>query len=306
MRTCQVKNKDWFYYLLLTCSAIFWGSSFIFTKQLLRCAAPVTIVFTRLVIAVSVFVCISFLFFRKELRIQRKDLLTIFAFSLFEPFLYFIFETYSLTYCDAAVVSIIVATIPIATAFLSLFYFKEDFTLLNFAGVGITVIGIGTMLLPSLLNANMSVLGIILAFCAVLASVGYTFFLRKLPEHYNPVVIVCYQNFTGLLLFTPLLFIFNDVHTLPGQFTALFSGCNTFYVVMLSVLCSAMAFMFYLQGMRRFGIGKSCIFTNFIPIVTAVLSFFLLKESFPAYKIIGIITVILGIFLVQTKKRTTE
>ena len=60
--------------------------------------------------------------------------------------------------------------------------------------------------------------------------------------------------------------------------------------------------MFYLQGMRHFGVGKANTFTNLIPIVTSVLSFFLLHENFPLYKILGIIIVIVGIFLVQKKK----
>jgi hypothetical protein len=33
--------------------------------------------------------------------------------AFFEPFIYFLFETYSLKYCDASVVSVIIATIPL-------------------------------------------------------------------------------------------------------------------------------------------------------------------------------------------------
>ena len=246
---------------------------------------------------------ICLLFFRKELRIDRQDIPTVFAFSCFEPFLYFICETYSLTHCDASVVSIIVATIPIATAFLSMFYFKENFTRLNMFGIFVSFTGIFIMLFPAFLNATISVLGVILAFGAVLSSVGYMFFLRKLPEKYNPVTIITYQNLIGLVLFTPLLFLINDTAEIPHQIVALFSAPYLYYLVSLAILCSALAFMFYLQGMRHFGVGKANTFTNLIPIVTAILSFFLLKEEFPLYKIFGIIIVIVGIFLVQKKKK---
>lgn len=298
-----MSKKDWLYYLLLTSSAILWGSSFIFTKQLLNVAKPVTVIFSRLVIAGFLFLLICLLFFRKELRIDRQDIPTVFAFSCFEPFLYFICETYSLTHCDASVVSIIVATIPIATAFLSMFYFKENFTRLNMFGIFVSFTGIFIMLFPAFLNATISVLGVILAFGAVLSSVGYMFFLRKLPEKYNPVTIITYQNLIGLVLFTPLLFLINDTAEIPHQIVALFSAPYLYYLVSLAILCSALAFMFYLQGMRHFGVGKANTFTNLIPIVTAILSFFLLKEEFPLYKIFGIIIVIVGIFLVQKKKK---
>lgn len=298
-----MKTKgSWVYYLLLTFSAIFWGSSFIFTKHLLNIASPAVIVFSRLAISVTIFMSICLLFYRRDMKIDRQDLKTIIAFSFFEPFLYFICETYSLTYCDASIVSIIVATIPIATAFLSIFYFKENFTWLNLIGVATTVVGITIMIFPSLASASMSAKGVIWAFSAVFASVGYTFFVRKLPEKYNPVVVVTYQNLTGLVLFTPLIFITTKNGELAQQLSNLFFTSTIIYIVLLAIFCSTLAFMFYLIGIRRFGIGKSTIFTNFIPIVTAILSFFLLKESFPWYKVLGIVTVIGGIFLVQKKK----
>lgn len=299
-----MQNKgDWFYYLLLSFSAIFWGSSFIFTKHLLDLASPMVIVFSRLVIAVLFFVCICLIFYRKDMKIESQDIRTIVSFSFYEPFLYFICETYSLTYCDASIVSIIVATIPIATAFLSIFYFKENFTWLNLIGVVTTVVGITIMIFPSLASASMSAKGVIWAFCAVFASVGYTYFVRKLPEKYNPVVVVTYQNFVGLILFTPLAYLTTGKGELAHQMSNLFLTYNVIYVVLLAIFCSTLAFMFYLLGIRRFGVGKSAIFTNFIPIVTAILSLFLLKESFPWYKVLGIFTVIGGIFLVQKKRK---
>lgn len=296
-----MKGKNWFYYLLLVSSAALWGSSFIFTKRLLEVADPVVIICSRVMIAGPFFLLLCLLFFRKDMRIARKDLPTLFAFSCFEPFLYFIFETYSLTRCDASVVSIIVATIPIATAFLSIFYFKENFTKLNLFGVFVSFSGIFLMLFPAFMNASVSVSGVLLAFGAVLSSVGYMFFLRKLPEHYNPVVIITYQNLIGLALFTPLMMLITDQSTLGSQLGALFSPPQLYYLASLAILCSALAFMFYLQGMRHFGVGKANTFTNLIPIVTAILSFFLLQEQFPLYKILGIIIVITGIFLVQKK-----
>lgn len=296
-----MRRKDWLYYILLVSSAILWGSSFIFTKQLLNVAQPVTIIFSRVLIAGLLFLMICLLFFRKNMKIAREDIPIVFAFSCFEPFFYFICETYSLTRCDASVVSIIVATIPIATAFLSMFYFKENFTKLNMVGIFVSFVGIFIMLFPAFLSATVSGAGILLAFGAVLSSVGYMFFLRKLPEHYNPVVIITYQNLIGLCLFTPLMLIITDKAEIATQLQSLSSFPDIYYLVSLAILCSALAFMFYLQGMRHFGVGKANTFTNLIPIVTAVLSFFLLQEQFPLYKILGILIVIIGIFLVQKK-----
>jgi drug/metabolite transporter (DMT)-like permease len=60
--------------------------------------------------------------------------------------------------------------------------------------------------------------------------------------------------------------------------------------------------MFFFQGIQHLGLGKANTFTNLIPVITAILSFFMIGEQFPVYKIFGIIVVIVGIFLVQRKK----
>ena len=215
--------KNWLYYILLISSAVLWGSSFIFTKRLLNLADPVVVICSRVLIAGPFFLLLCMFFFRKDMKIARKDIPTLIAFSCFEPFLYFIFETYSLTRCDASVVSIIVATIPIATAFLSIFYFKENFTKLNLFGVFVSFFGIFLMLFPAFMNASVSILGVILAFGAVGSSVGYMFFLKKLPNHYNPVIIITYQNLIGLALFAPLMLIITDHSVLGSQLCSLFS-----------------------------------------------------------------------------------
>ena len=222
--------------------------------------------------------------------------------SLFEPFLYFIFETYSLRKSDASVISIIIATIPLFTALISKYYFKELFTKLNFFGVIISFVGIILMLFPSIseLSGNMS--GIMLAFCAVLTSIAYSVGLKKLPDSINPVVMVTYQNITGLILFIPLFLIVNSKSDISRGIASLGDPQNLIFLIILAFFCSSLAFIFYIKGLRHLGLGKANTFTNLIPAITAILSFFILNEKFPINKIFGIIIVIIGLFLVQRKK----
>jgi drug/metabolite transporter (DMT)-like permease len=59
--------------------------------------------------------------------------------------------------------------------------------------------------------------------------------------------------------------------------------------------------------MQKLGLGKANTFTNLIPVITAVFSFIILKETFPVYKILGTLIVIIGIGLVQhTAKSQNE
>ena len=295
------KQRYPLHYILLILAVTFWGLSFVFTKDLLDKILPIQLVFSRMVIASSLLTLACLLFFRQPLReIPKKDWLNLVALSFFEPFLYFLFETYSLAYADPTVVSVIVSTIPLFTVFLSVFYFKERLSRLNIAGVFISVIGICAMLLPEITNANFHWGGIALAFGAVFASVGYSFFIRNLSGKYNPVFIVACQNTVGAFLFLPLLLLeFTQDGAASTYISALCDSHVMINVIMLAVFCSALAFIFYVIAMEKMGLAKSNTFTNLIPVVTGIFAFFLVDEKFPHYKIIGTLIVIIGIFFVQ-------
>jgi drug/metabolite transporter (DMT)-like permease len=296
-----MKSKKITAYVLLLLACVFWGASYVFTKELLQNIHPVAIMFLRAIISAVFLFGICFIFLRTKLSIIKKDFKILFAFSFFEPFLYFIFETYSLVYSSASFVAIIIATIPLFTALLSKYYFKEDFTVFNMIGAAISVVGIGIMILPTLQTTANSNWGILLAFLAVAAAVAYGFFLKTLPSHYHPVVVTAYQNLIGAVLFLPLFLFYGYKNGFPTVHILL-NSLNFSYLLTLAILCSSLAFIFFINGIRTVGLGRGNIFTNFIPIVTAVVSYFLLDEIFPFYKIIGIIVIVAGILMVQYKK----
>ena len=120
-----MKQRNGLSYFFLVLAVSFWGLSFIFSKSLLAHVTPIALIFFRIIIASVLLGVCCWLFFPQSLReITRKEWLNLLALSFFEPFLYFIFETYSLKFTDATIVSVIIATIPIFTVLMSVFYFK--------------------------------------------------------------------------------------------------------------------------------------------------------------------------------------
>lgn len=300
-----MKNKDAFYYLLILIAVCFWGVSFVFTTGTFQLCdmTPIALIFFRLLIAAPMQILVCALFFRQSLRtIPGKDWLYLLSLSLFEPFLYFIFETYSLKVtADATIISVIIATIPIFTVFLSVFYFKENLSKLNIFGVIASVIGVIIMLAPKFGTSGANVLGILLAFGAVITAVGYSFFLRKISDLYNPIFIVSCQNTIGLLMLLPLMFILHSPTELHAQFSYLGNNTVLTYVLLLAVLCSALAYTLYIVGLQRVGLGRANTFTNLIPVVTGAFAFFFINEPFPLLKIIGAVIVVAGVWCVQVK-----
>lgn len=296
------RNYRLFYYSLLLFSTIFWGVSFIFTKSLLGTITPIAIIFFRLIIASALLIAVTCLFYQpKWSEITFTDCVNLFALSCFEPFLYFLFETYSLQYTDPTVVSVIISTIPVFTLFLSIFYFKENLTKLNIFGVFISVLGIVVMLFPNFSNEMFHGIGVLLAVCAVLSSVGYSFFIRKVSEKYHPVFIVTCQNTIGTLLFLPLFLIFHNPVEMAQQWSVFTQPRLGADLLILAVCCSSLAFIFYVKALQNVGLGRSQTFTNLIPVVTAIFSYFFLNEKFTLWKMVGTVIVIIGVYCVQKK-----
>ena len=295
------KDRNWLSYILLLCTTTFWGGSFVLTKQLLDVASPVTIIFLRMVIASVVFSIITLVLYRDSCLMKGKDFWMMVAVAFFEPFLYFLCETYSIKYSDPTVVAILIATIPMFIMIMSYFTEHEKIGRINRIGTLIAFVGIFVMLIPSLGNVSFNGWGIVLGFGAVLSAVGYTYFINKLPEKYNSLVIITWQNLLGAIFFAPLFFFGQKSQALHSEITALMQPANLTLLFILAIACSALAFMFYLHGIRHIGMTKTSIFTNLIPVATAILAFFIVGEEFPPVKILGIAIVIVGVFMVQKK-----
>jgi drug/metabolite transporter (DMT)-like permease len=61
--------------------------------------------------------------------------------------------------------------------------------------------------------------------------------------------------------------------------------------------------MFYTYAVREIGVSKTSVFTNLIPIITALASYFLFNETLTLVKILGILIVIIGLYIAQNAKQ---
>ena len=89
-------------YIALILAQIFWGISFVWTKELLNNEFNVVFVITvRLLISFALLLAIAFITRQIE-SIKKDDRKWFFLLAFFEPFLYFIGENYGLKLVDAS------------------------------------------------------------------------------------------------------------------------------------------------------------------------------------------------------------
>jgi len=281
-------------YFLVILAMIFWGFSFVAFKIANESFRPITIVGFRL------FVSIFFLFgfawsFKRLNRIKKKDQKWFLLMALVEPFFYFLGEAYGLTMVTATIGAVIISTIPLIVPFGAYYLYKEKLTPMNYLGLVISFGGVLLVVLNKSGGLAANPLGIVLMFMAVLSAVSYTLVVKRLADDYTPITITAYQSLYGLLMFIPLFLVFEVPHLDFSQV----STPSLLSVVYLGVFGSGICFIIMAMAIRELGAAKSNIFANLIPVVTAILSFFLLKEAMPMLKILGIFIVILGLLLSQ-------
>ena len=276
---------------------LFWGMSFVWTSIVFRYYGPITTVFLRLVLSTIILFAGIWVFGKLE-KIRKEDYKLFILSALFNPFLYFIGESYGLKLTSSTVSAVIITTIPLFTPIVAFYTLGERLTKLNIAGIIVSFLGIIIMLFYKNFSLNTSPLGLILLLFAVASAIIYVVFLKKLSVKYSAFFIIAVQNLIGVVFFLPLFLIieFDQFITVKPDFVLISS------LLSLAVFCSSIAYVFYTISTKEIGISRTNIFTNLIPVFTAIFSYFILSEYFNFQKILGILIVIIGLFLSQIKK----
>lgn len=296
----MTKNKFRVYGAVLL-AMIFWAFSFIWYKIANESFRPVTIVFFRLVI--SVVLLSSYLLIKKKFRkVRRSDRGLFLILALFEPFSYFIGESFGLTYVSATVGSVIISTIPVFAAIGAWIIFKERLRWINYVGIILSFTGVIIFLVNKDGTLSFNTRGIALLMLAVISATGYNLTLSRLVGKYSPVLIVNIQNCIGSVLFLPI-FLISDLHHLihtPVHFSAMVP------VIELAVFASCGAFILFAFSVRNMGVTRANVFTNFIPLFTALFSFFILGDRLTIQNGAGMVVVITGLILSQINGRRSK
>jgi drug/metabolite transporter (DMT)-like permease len=296
-----MKNKEILAFGSALGAAFFWSFSFIWFKVAYQGYNPITVVIFRLTIA-ALLITIIAAFLKRLQKPSKEDFKLFVLMAFFEPFIYFLGESYGLKYVSSTVAAVIVATIPLISPIFAWYFFRERLKWMNVAGLAFSFFGVGLVVLNGSFQFNASPLGVGLEFIAVFAAIAYSIVLRKLVFKYNTMSIIAYQNIIGIIFFLPVWLVvdFNDFITRPFHPEAFRA------IVFLAVFASTLAFVFFTQSIRQIGVNRSNTFINLIPVFVAILSYFILKESLETQQIAGIFIVVIGLFLAQIRRKRKD
>ena len=303
-------------YIAIICAMLIWAGAGIAVKEALLVFNPLTLIVLRFSIAVVLMLCVGLIFRGNEVvglqRVEKKDIPLFLFGGLLQPFLYFIFETYTYqSFASPTIAEAMLSTQPIMAPIFAWVILREQVTRYNILGIIVSTVG---MLLLLLVGSNNFAIGnpfgIFLAILTVSCSVGYSVVLRRIPPQYSPLTIVFYVQSISLILFYILWG--GDLLLNTTQYSSTLLNAtqhsstlltSLLSILYLAVLASVTAFILFCYTVRYIGVTRANIFNNIRPVFTALMMWMFFSEQLPIWKWIGIIIIIIGLFISQKHRK---
>lgn len=283
-------------YAKLVLVALLWGGTFIAGRvAAVEMAAP-TAALWRYVIATVVLVAASFAFEHGLPRLSRAQWVGVSLLGLTGVAAYNLCFMFGMQTVPASRGSLIIATVPAATLLGGALFLHEALTLRRVAGVLIALLGVAIELghgNPLVLFDGHAGIGEAALFGGVLAWAAYTLIGKRLLADMSPLAATTYAALTGTAMLAAVCLSRGDLvlpqATIKGWLALAYMG----------VFGTAIAFIWFYEGVRTIGPARSMVFVNLVPIFAIALALVILGERIEASMVVGAAFVIAGVFIIN-------
>lgn len=297
-------------YLAVVTAMLIWAGAGIAVKEALIVFSPLTLIVLRFTLAVLTMLAVGLSFRRNEILglqvVAKRDIPLFLLGGLFQPFLYFIFETYTYqSFASPTIAEAMLSTQPVFAPIFAFFLLRERVTRNNILGIILSTIGMLLLLLVGSDDFSLgSPWGILLAIVTVSMSVSYSVVLRRIPTRYSSLSIVFYVQSFSLILFYVVWMLMGEASAIMNNSTLLLHHPtlllhSSFAVLYLAIFASVAAFVLFCYTVRKIGVTRANVFNNIRPVFTAMLMWLIFDEVLPIWKLIGIVIIIIGLFISQ-------
>jgi drug/metabolite transporter (DMT)-like permease len=271
-----------------------WGSSFSAMRFLLMELSPFTVMFCRIFTAFIFIIPVA-----RKLKLKNYhpgDWKILLPMVLFQPCLYFLFESNALTFTTSAQAGIISACLPLMVAAAAWGFLSETISSKTITGLILSIAGVIvlTVFQSRDTQASAPLLGNFLEILAMASACGNMILVKKLSLRYDPWSLTFMQVCAGLIFFS------------PGAFSVIRADWSFFtlqvilMIIYLGVCVSFFSFGLYNWGISKIDASKASVFINLIPITAVALGWLFLGETLNTLQIIAGGTVILGVVISNT------
>ena len=272
--------------------ALIWSSAFTSAKIAMNDAPPFLFLSVRFLISGIIALLIARLFFEKQL-LKRSDWAIIIVFGICQNTVYLGLNFVAMKWIEASHAAIIASFLPLIVATLSWVFLNERINLLGCLGLILGLFGI-LLVMSNKLTSNFDVIGTWFCIFGVIALAIATIVVRNSAKE-NTLSIIGFQMLIGSFTLFPISLFFetweiNLTYSLFWAFTytTLFPGL--------------FATMIWFKLLHLVGPIKAASFHFLNPFFGVLIAYWLLNEGLSLKQVIGVITVMIAIIILQKSR----
>ncbi|WP_248795813.1 DMT family transporter [Pseudomonas sp. MWU13-2105] len=285
-------------YFKLAGVSMIWGGTFVAGRLLSSDLAPLLLAGLRFLLA-SVILLVFIGVMRVPLVLpDKKQFAQLLLLGFFGIFFYNLCFFYGLHYINASRASLIVVLNPAVLGLASWLFFKERLGTAKVLGIVVCMGGAGLVVISGnrtvLEGAAQTWIGDLLIFGCVLSWAVYSLFSRNLTRVLGPLTTVTYSIWLG----TAMLWL---ATWMRGEASlALVESLNPqqlLSLVYLGGLGSALAYIWYYDGIQHIGATRAGVFIGLNPLTAVICGALLLGEQLTLSMCLGGGLILAGIYL---------
>ncbi len=290
-----IKKSSLLPYGALITAVFLWGGSFSAMRVAVSAINPWAVMWIRMITATLIILPFS----KKVIpdNFQKSDIKFLIPMVLFQPCLYFLFESYALKFTTSSQAGVISASVPILVTFFAFFFLSEKSDWKKILGLLLSIGGVILLTLEqdSDTTAINPLLGNSLEITAMIFAAANMIIVKKMSERYNTWTLTTLQLIAGSLFFSPgLYFIANSELSLWNYKLILI-------FLFLGAFVTLFAFGLYNWGISRISASKASTFINLVPVIAVITGWTLLNESLNTTQLIASGVVITGVIISQRR-----
>jgi len=275
---------------------IIFGFSFMFTGIALKNATPMTVIADRYIVA---FIGLSAVMLLSKTKLKiGKNIWKLILMSLFQPFLYFIFETYGIKMTTSSFSGVMISMIPIVSMICGIFVLGEKPVTLQYLFASLSVIGVIIAVFSGKSEGIITMQGVILLVGAVISSVAYNISSRKISSEFSTFERTYAMTVIGMVSFV-LISLVENLSNPMAIFVSFSKPTYTFAILYLGVFSSVIAFLCLNFANTHLPVAKTTVFSNITTVVSVIAGRIFLNEIVSIETIIAVIMIIVGVIGVQ-------
>ena len=289
-------------YLTLILTTLFWGGTFIAGRVLADSVAPADAAFMRFVLAAVTLAVLTRMIDGRLSLPPRDQLGSLLLLGFTGVFCYNICFFSGLRFIEAGRASLIIALNPMAITVGAVVLFGERLSLLQCAGLLISLFGAFLVISngnPAILISGGIGWGEIAILGCVISWAAYSLIGRNVLKSMSPLSAVFYSALFGALMLFPATLVGEaplQIHT--------YSSADWISLLFLGILGTAAGFSLYYQAIRAIGSARSSVFINLVPLFSILLAWIFLGETINFSVLGGGIILMSGVYLTNKKAKT--